>query len=199
MLAQRIIRELESATEPPLAHDSSTNALIRRYRAAKGREILNGAAAPCAAARRSFDPRALSHRESRMQLGMIGLGPDGRQHGAPADRAAATVASSSTWSRKPCRTSSRGEGDRRVVARRFRREARQAARDLADGARRGRRQDHRGDLLPHARGGRHRDRRRQLVLRRRHPPREGARAARASITSTSARAAACGAWSAATA
>jgi glucose-6-phosphate isomerase len=31
-LAQRIIPELESATEPKLEHDSSTNALIRRYR-----------------------------------------------------------------------------------------------------------------------------------------------------------------------
>ncbi|MGE5345571.1 MAG: glucose-6-phosphate isomerase [Acidithiobacillales bacterium] len=32
VLAQRIIPELESPEEPPLAHDSSTNALIRRYR-----------------------------------------------------------------------------------------------------------------------------------------------------------------------
>jgi len=32
VLAQRIIPELESAKEPPLAHDSSTNNLIRRYR-----------------------------------------------------------------------------------------------------------------------------------------------------------------------
>jgi glucose-6-phosphate isomerase len=32
VLAQRIIPELESAAEPALAHDSSTNALIRRYR-----------------------------------------------------------------------------------------------------------------------------------------------------------------------
>ena len=32
VLAQKIIPELESDTEPPLAHDSSTNALIRRYR-----------------------------------------------------------------------------------------------------------------------------------------------------------------------
>ena len=32
VLAQRIIPELESPDEPPLAHDSSTNALIRRYR-----------------------------------------------------------------------------------------------------------------------------------------------------------------------
>jgi glucose-6-phosphate isomerase len=34
-LAQRIIPELTSADEPELAHDSSTNALIRRYRARK--------------------------------------------------------------------------------------------------------------------------------------------------------------------
>jgi glucose-6-phosphate isomerase len=32
VLAKRIIPELQSATDPPLAHDSSTNALIRRYR-----------------------------------------------------------------------------------------------------------------------------------------------------------------------
>jgi glucose-6-phosphate isomerase len=34
-LAQRIIPQLESATEPKLEHDSSTNALIRRYRKMK--------------------------------------------------------------------------------------------------------------------------------------------------------------------
>ena len=33
-LAQRIVPELEAAEEPELAHDSSTNALIRRYRRA---------------------------------------------------------------------------------------------------------------------------------------------------------------------
>ena len=32
VLAQRIIPELEASAEPALAHDSSTNALIRRYR-----------------------------------------------------------------------------------------------------------------------------------------------------------------------
>ena len=32
VLAQRIVPELESAEEPVLRHDSSTNALIRRYR-----------------------------------------------------------------------------------------------------------------------------------------------------------------------
>jgi len=36
VLAKRIIPELESATEPELKHDSSTNALIRRYRRLKG-------------------------------------------------------------------------------------------------------------------------------------------------------------------
>ena len=35
-LAQRIIPDLESATEPKLEHDTSTNALIRRYRKLKG-------------------------------------------------------------------------------------------------------------------------------------------------------------------
>jgi glucose-6-phosphate isomerase len=34
-LAQRMIPELESGMEPPLHHDSSTNALIRRYRKLK--------------------------------------------------------------------------------------------------------------------------------------------------------------------
>ncbi|HEX3230458.1 MAG TPA: hypothetical protein VHQ95_15885, partial [Pyrinomonadaceae bacterium] len=35
VLAQRIIPELESETEPRLTHDSSTNNLIRRYRKSK--------------------------------------------------------------------------------------------------------------------------------------------------------------------
>ena len=36
VLATRIIPELESVAEPRLKHDSSTNALIRRYRRLKG-------------------------------------------------------------------------------------------------------------------------------------------------------------------
>jgi glucose-6-phosphate isomerase len=36
VLAQRIIPELESAAEPTLKHDSSTNNVIRRYRKLKG-------------------------------------------------------------------------------------------------------------------------------------------------------------------
>jgi len=39
VLAQRILPELESATEPALAHDSSTNHLIRRVRAKSNRVI----------------------------------------------------------------------------------------------------------------------------------------------------------------
>jgi len=35
VLAQRIIPELESPSEPKLDHDSSTNTLIRRYRMRK--------------------------------------------------------------------------------------------------------------------------------------------------------------------
>jgi len=37
VLANRIIPELESAGEPQLAHDSSTNTLIRRYRESRGK------------------------------------------------------------------------------------------------------------------------------------------------------------------
>jgi len=37
VLAQRIVPELENAAEPRLEHDSSTNALIRRYRRLRGR------------------------------------------------------------------------------------------------------------------------------------------------------------------
>jgi glucose-6-phosphate isomerase len=37
VLAQRILPELESAAEPPLRHDASTSALVRRYRALRQR------------------------------------------------------------------------------------------------------------------------------------------------------------------
>jgi glucose-6-phosphate isomerase len=39
VLAQRIIPELESKTEPELGHDNSTNCLIRRYRQLKGKTL----------------------------------------------------------------------------------------------------------------------------------------------------------------
>jgi len=41
-LAQRIVPELESPDEPPLDHDSSINALIRRYR--KGKQPASASA-----------------------------------------------------------------------------------------------------------------------------------------------------------
>ena len=37
VLAQRILPELEAEAAPPLDHDTSTNALIRRCRSARGR------------------------------------------------------------------------------------------------------------------------------------------------------------------
>ena len=37
VLAQQIVPELESETEPDLQHDSSTNTLIRKYRALKNK------------------------------------------------------------------------------------------------------------------------------------------------------------------
>jgi glucose-6-phosphate isomerase len=37
VLAKRITPELQSEEEPPLKHDSSTNALIRRYRKLRSR------------------------------------------------------------------------------------------------------------------------------------------------------------------
>jgi glucose-6-phosphate isomerase len=37
VLANRIVPELTAAEEPPLAHDGSTNALVRRYRARASR------------------------------------------------------------------------------------------------------------------------------------------------------------------
>ncbi len=39
VLAQRIVPELEAATAPDLQHDSSTNALIRRYRQMNGKSL----------------------------------------------------------------------------------------------------------------------------------------------------------------
>ena len=60
VLAQRIIPELASPTEPALAHDSSTTALIRRYRNAE----------------------VTDHGRKRHATRNDRPGPDGRQHGA---------------------------------------------------------------------------------------------------------------------
>jgi glucose-6-phosphate isomerase len=42
VLAKRIVPELQAADEPDLGHDSSTNALIRRYRAGRGHVSADG-------------------------------------------------------------------------------------------------------------------------------------------------------------
>ena len=39
MLAKTILGELESKSEPPLEHDSSTNQLIRKYRRAQDEQL----------------------------------------------------------------------------------------------------------------------------------------------------------------
>ena len=46
VLAQRIIPELEGEAQPRLGHDSSTNALIRRYRARRMAGLANRLAPP---------------------------------------------------------------------------------------------------------------------------------------------------------
>ena len=107
-----------------------------------------------------------------MQLGMIGLG---RMGANMVRRLIGGGHECVVFDRSPEAVAElvEGEGGRRVLARRLRRQAREAPRDLADGAGRGRRHvDRRSPAAP--REGRHPDRRRQLLLRRRHPPREGA-------------------------
>ena len=117
-----------------LQHDSSTNALIRRYRKQKSRDNAKG--------------NRHATRNDRP-------GPDGRQHGAAADEGRPPVRRLRHVP-EAVRGAGRREGDRRGVARRIRGEARQAARGLADGARGGRRHDDRTTLAAAARGGRHR-------------------------------------------
>ena len=36
VLADKVLKELQAETDPALAHDTSTNALIRRFRAGRG-------------------------------------------------------------------------------------------------------------------------------------------------------------------
>ena len=107
-----------------------------------------------------------------MQLGMIGSGPDGRQHGAAAPQGRPSVRRLRHVA-EGGRGAGAGEGGRGLLARRPRGEAGEAARGLADGPGGGRGQDHR---RPRAAPGerRHPHRRRQLLLRGRHPPRQGA-------------------------
>ena len=62
MLAQRIIPELAGADEPELAHDSSTNALIRRYRKKRARQRAAWTRSEEARAAAFSDPRYAVHQ-----------------------------------------------------------------------------------------------------------------------------------------
>ena len=176
MLAQRIIPELGGSTEPPLNHDSSTNALIRRYRTLKAAE---------------------RDKEFVMQLGMIGLGRMGanmvrrlqraghacvvydRNPGAVAELVSAGAQGAASLAELVSKLSAPRAVWLMVPA------------AVVDASIK--------DLMPLLERGRHRHRRRQFVLRRRHPAREASSPRRASTTWTSGQAAASGAWSAATA
>ncbi len=104
---------------------------------------------------------------------------DGREHGAPLDGQRSPMRRLRRVPRE--RNEARGRGrDRREHAGGIRAEARQAARDLADGARRARRFDDRAAARA-ARTGRYPDRRRQLELPRRHSSRQRDRAQRNSL------------------
>ncbi len=99
--------------------------------------------------------------------------PHGRQHGAAASGRRAPVRGL-----RPVAQGSggvgEGQGRRGLVARRHGEEAGHAAGGLADGPGRGRGRDHRRPAAAPL-AGRHPHRRRELLLRRRHPAREGAR------------------------
>ena len=132
-----------------------------------------------------------------MQLGMIGLGRMG------ANMVRRLIKGGHMRGLRPCRrqrsknwSTEKATGASSLAD--FVKKLDQAAGDLADGAGGGRGPDHRRSAAA-ARSGRHPHRWRQLLLRRRHPAREGTRDRREFTTSTSARAAACGGWSAATA
>ena len=134
-----------------------------------------------------------------MQLGMVGLGRMGagivRRLMADGHRCVGYDVSADAVD------GARGRGDDRgAVARGVRRQAREAARRLGDGA--GRR-DHRTDDPARSptvfEAGDVDHRRRQHPLPRRHPPRAPSCASAASTTSTAAPAAACGGLSAASA
>ena len=185
VLAQRIIPELDG------------------HRAALGARQLDQRADPplspgCAErARRSRPRRTTTSTSIAMQLGMIGLGRMGANmvRRLMKDGHDCVVFDMSP---KAVEELVAEKATGAVVARRLRRQAREAARvwlmvpaavvdktidELAAACS--------SRATPH--------RRRQLVLHRRHPAREGARGQEASTTSTSAPAAACGASSAATA
>ena len=157
VLAVAIIPELESAAEPELSHDSSTNALIRRYRDTEGLRRRDMAT------------------DKPMQLGMVGLG-----------RMGANLVRRLMRDGHRCvvydRNRRRGEGtrrrrgDRRHLAGGLRGQAGEAPGRLAHAAG-GHRRLHPRPAGAAARARRRHHRRRQLLLPRRHHPGQTARAA----------------------
>ena len=179
VLAVAIIPELESATEPELGHDSSTNALIRRYRTLKqlgGTDMAT---------------------DKPMQLGMIGLGRMGANLVRRLMRDGHRCVVYDVNAAAVARARRRGR-DGRKLARGLRREAGQAPGRVAHAAGCDRRLDPRPARAA-ARTRRHRDRRRQLLLPRRHHAGQAPAPASRSTTSTAGPAAGSGASSAATA
>ena len=179
VLAVRSSPSSRATTEPELGHDSSTNALIRRYRALKKTRRTHMAT------------------DKPMQLGMVGLGRMGANlvRRLMRDGHRCVVYDVNAAAVKELD----GEGATgRDVAGGLRREAGQAAGRLAHAAGRDRRPDARPARAA-AGARRHRDRRRQLLLPRRHHAGPSSWRRRASTTSTAAPAAGCGASSAATA
>ena len=146
VLAQRIIPELESKAEPKLAHDSSTNNLIRRYRKLKESATSIVSFSKHRWPTRSAQPRSndvivASIKRSTMQLGMIGLGRMGANmvRRLLKDGHQCVVFDMSPKAVEALAKRRR----RRRLARRFREEAGEAAGDLVDGPGRRRRQDDR--------------------------------------------------------
>ena len=77
-LASQIAPELEAESEPELTHDSSTNALIRRYRALKAGPETSFPSLPNGKANRDANRQAHAARHDRAR-------PDGRQPRPPPD------------------------------------------------------------------------------------------------------------------
>ena len=164
----------------PSTHDSSTNALIRNYRALK-QQSLKGA--------------NHGNRANPTQLGMIGLGRMGANlvRRLMRDGHSCVVYDVNDGAVKKLEA----EGATGAyIARRLRRQARQARATSGSCCPPRSCSSTLDQLVPLLDAGRHGDRRRQLVLPRRHRTRAGARAEADSTTSTAARRAACGASSA---
>src|SRR6201998_2648772 len=153
VLAQRIIPELESKTEPELNHDSSTNSLIRRYRKLKYQTPQTNQK------RKNLSNATRNDRTWQ----------NGRQHGETSF-AGRTRGRGVRYVAESSRGIGPGESGWSLHPGRFCKEANQTARRLVDGSGRSCRQNHRGSSpIVGARG--HPHRRRKFLLCRRYQTR----------------------------